>query len=396
MNEDKKLNWKSHTSININSLKGSREFLEKILLADDNALQSRKTDKPVILYGAGSLGKMAKEFFDYFKLPVLYGVDKNADQCQLEAFWKNTKIIHPDEVEEADKKNCLLVICVVTTPLIVLRDELKNNGWKDVVFFYDLSEAYRDDHPISNGWFLGKFNEIDKESIGKVFFSLADDVSRAHYVQFLAWRKMRIELLFNQLEINNNNRFFIFEIISLLCENEIFVDCGAHHGSVTKKFLQLVSNKFKAIIAIEPDNINFTKLKENLEGVPNIKLMNCALSDINGHGLFYQGFDFASKLCDVGNDSVRIITLDSLNLPATFIKMHLEGGDLKALKGAIKTIRKHRPIVAVTIYHNADGVWETPFFLMNNTSDYKYYVRLHSWGGTGAVFYAIPAERNNI
>jgi FkbM family methyltransferase len=226
-----------------------------------------------------------------------------------------------------------------------------------------------------------------------VFFSLADDASRAHYVQFLAWRKLRVELLFSGLEINNNNRFFIPEVLEALREDEIFIDCGAHHGSVTEKFLKFVSNKYKAIIAIEPDNINFETLKTKLEGSPNINLMKCALGDRNGQGKFYQGFDFASKLSDVGNDMVKIITLDSLNISGTFIKMHLEGGDLKALIGAIKTVQQYRPIVAVTIYHNADGVWETPFFLMNNTSNYQYYMRLHSWGGTGAVFYAIPEEK---
>ena len=111
-----------------------------------------------------------------------------------------------------------------------LQDELKNNGWKDIAFFYDVSEAYRDRHPLSNGWFLGKFSEKEKESIEKVYSSLVDNISRAYYVQFLAWRRLKVELLFDGLEINTDNRFFIPEITDTLHENEVFVDCGAHKG----------------------------------------------------------------------------------------------------------------------------------------------------------------------
>lgn len=73
--------------------------------------------------------------------------------------------------------------------------------------------------------------------------------------------------------------------------------------------------------------------------------------------------------------------------------MHLEGGEMNALIGAIKTLRQHRPILAVTIYHNYDTALKLPAYLIGNLEDYIYLVRLHSYGGTGAVLYAIPKER---
>ncbi len=392
MDKNKELKLEPYTSVTVESLSEAGDFLESILLSDYE-LKPKNIDKPVIFYGAGSLGKMAKDFFDYLNLPFLYVVDKNADKYKADEFWQNIKIVRPDEVAASDKKNCLLVICIVTTPLMALRDELKNNGWEDLAFFYDLSEAYYERHPISNGWFVNNFSEQEKNSIRKVFSLLADETSRAHYAQFLAWRKLRVELLFSDLEINNDNRFFIPEVVDVLRSDEVFVDCGAHHGSVTQKFFKFANYAYKDIFAIEPDKINFAILENKLKDTPNVNFINCALSDQNGEGRFYQGFDFASKLNERGDDLVRIATLDSLNIPATFIKTHLEGGDLPALKGALKTIQTYRPIIAVTIYHNADGVWETPFFLMNHADNFRYYIRLHSWGGTGAVLYAIPKER---
>lgn len=374
------------------TLQKADELLQDIL-SSKIELFPRKIDKPVILYGAGTLGKMAKDFFGYLDIPFLYVVDQNANQYKTDEYWQGVEIIRPEDVKETDKKNCLLVVCIVTMPLMELQDELRNNGWKDIAFFYDVSEAYRDRYPLSNGWFLGKFNKKEKKSIEKVFSSLADDISRAYYVQFLVWRKLRIELLFDGLKINKDNRFFIPEITGALRESEVFVDCGAHKGSVAEKFLRTVNNKYKAIYAIEPDYANFEILETRLRDIPNTKTIKCALSDKNGEERFYQGFDFASKLSKNGNDLVKTVTLDSLNIPATFIKMHLEGGELNALKGAVNTIQKYRPILAVTIYHNSDGAFEIPLFLIDNAKNYKYHMRLHSFGGTGAVFYAIPEEK---
>lgn len=393
MGKSKAPTLNSYTSISISSLQKGNEFLEQIL-SSKIKLFPRKIDKPVILYGAGSLGKMAKDFFDYLNIPFLYIVDRNASKYKNDKFWESVKIIHPDYVSEKDKKNSLLIICIATSPLIALQDELKNGGWKDVAFFYDVSEAYRGRYPLNNGWFLGKLDKKEKELVKKIFSALKDDASRAYYLQFLAWRKLRIELLFSGLKTNNDDRFFISEIVSALGEDEIFVDCGAHKGFVVEKFLRIVNNKYRAIYALEPDLDSYKIIKTRLKNISGIKIMKCAIGYKNAKERFYQGFDFASRLNKNGNVLIETKTLDSLNIRPTFIKMHLEGGELNALKGSMGIIQKLRPIIAVTIYHNPDGAWKIPFYLISNTKNYNYYIRLHSWGGTGAVFYALPKERN--
>jgi hypothetical protein len=85
--------------------------------------------------------------------------------------------------------------------------------------------------------------------------------------------------------------------------------------------------------------------------------------------------------------------LDALGLSPTFLKLHLEGAELLALKGARETLLSCRPIVAATVYHNADGLWKTPLWMMQTLPDYRFFFRAHSWCGTGAVVYAIPSER---
>lgn len=380
------------TSVIIPRSQKHKKVLEDIISSQEKLFE-RKINKPIVLYGAGNLGKMAKDFFDYVKQPVSYAVDIYADRHKADKFWKKIKVVYPRDVSSADKNQSLLIVCVVTTPLIALRDKLTTEGWKDITFFYDVAQSYSSKHPLNNGWFLSNLNEESKENIRRVFSSLNDSVSRAHYMQFLAWRKLRIELLFEGISINEADRFFIPEVTAVLNKKEVFVDCGAHRGFVIEKFLKIVNNKYGGIYAIEPDKDNYKMLEKEFGNTKNLKVIKCALSKKSGQQKFSQGFNFTSKLDKNSSNSVKTVTLDSLNIPATFVKMHLEGGELNALRGAIKTIREHRPILAITTYHNSDGVWKTPIFLMKNLKNYIYHMRLHTWAGSGMVIYTIPKER---
>jgi hypothetical protein len=124
-----------------------------------------------------------------------------------------------------------------------------------------------------------------------------------------------------------------------------------------------------------------------------VSVLDCALADREGEALFHDGLGYASQLSDTGQTRVRIRPIDALGLAPTFVKLHLEGGELGALKGGKQTLLACRPIVAATVYHNADGIWRTPLWLMETLPDYRFLLRLDSWCGTGAVVYAIPNER---
>ena len=99
MKKNKTLTFNPYTPITMPSLKKDNELLQDIL-SSKIELFPRKINKPVILYGAGSLGKMAKDFFDYLDIPFLYVVDKNASQYKTDEYWQNTEIIHPEDVKE--------------------------------------------------------------------------------------------------------------------------------------------------------------------------------------------------------------------------------------------------------------------------------------------------------
>ena len=75
-----------------------------------------------------------------------------------------------------------------------------------------------------------------------------------------------------------------------------------------------------------------------------------------------------------------------------FIKLDIENAELQALEGAINTIKKDRPQLAVSIYHSDDQFYNVPLFLYNNLDNYVYHVGHYSDSYVETVLYAIPKE----
>ena len=90
--------------------------------------------------------------------------------------------------------------------------------------------------------------------------------------------------------------------------------------------------------------------------------------------------------------AVGALKLDSFfyEKKVDFIKMDIEGAELRALQGGIHTIRRDRPILAISLYHSPHDIAEIPVYLHNELTNYKFFVRHHSLIGSETVLYAIP------
>ena len=74
----------------------------------------------------------------------------------------------------------------------------------------------------------------------------------------------------------------------------------------------------------------------------------------------------------------------------TFIKMDIEGSEMKALKGAEGIIKQQKPKLAICVYHKPEDIWEIPAYILSLRDDYKFYFRHYCYWGIGeTVMYAI-------
>jgi FkbM family methyltransferase len=353
-----------------------------------------KADAPIALYGAGNLGRLARDFVEVVGHDFVAVIDRNARQIADDPEWSGALLFHPESVPDSIKRGARLAVCVVTSPYVPLERSLFATGFTDIVPFFDLAESFRHLHPLSNGWFAPPLTATDRDGTAKVLARWDDDTSRAHHIQFLAWRRLREEWTFDAAP-PAGNRFFIPEVAGVLRDNEMLLDAGAHHGSVIEMFARLTGGSFRQIVAVEPDPANRARLMTGLFDDPRITIHNFVLAEDEHDAIFHDGLGYASQLSQTGRTRVVTRAIDTLGLSPTFVKLHLEGAELPALKGALQTLLTARPIVAATVYHNADGLWRTAHWLGEALPDYRLLFRSHAWCGNGAVIYAIPKERNN-
>jgi len=370
----------------------SYELLDN-LFSGPPAVQPPCASSPLVLYGAGNLGQLALRLLQDIGVEVPYILDRNPPACGK---LLNVPIITPDCVPPPERRKFPIGICVVTGPYRPMQQALLHDGWKDVQPIYDRLQPHANTILMENGWFLQRPDKQYKDKIRQLLEIWHDDHSRAAHLQFLAWRYARQEWTFDDAPIEIGNRYFIPEVIGALGDNEYFLDAGAYDGSVTARFIELTAGKFAKGTLIEPDATNRLKLIKRFEGqniVDRIQILDCALDERSDKTRFADGLDLGSRLHHHKGETITAKKLDDLELQISFAKLHLEGHELPALRGGIQTLRRHRPVIAVTVYHNADGAWPAATFLHHELQNYCLKMRLHGWCGTAAVVYAIPKER---
>lgn len=354
----------------------SINLLERLFLAKPST-QPAATNTPMIIYGAGELGKLALEYCKYVGIKVECMVDKHISGGGVFPLscLKNLPN-HP------------ILISTASSPFGEIKDSLVSMGCSNVVSFYDYAQNFKDKHPINNGWYAFPISEDDKRGMTNVLIRLEGDKSRAAYLQSLAWRITREDWIFPDSKVVRKDRYFIPEVVSALTRSEMFLDIGSYDGRVVDQLIGIAGDIDSAVL-IEPDSGNISKCPPR----EKVSIIMAAVNDVPGIVPFAGGFDYASRISDYGTTLTKCITIDSLDFNPTFIKIHAEGGELAAIIGGKNKIVKTRPILAVTTYHNRDGLWKIPLYLMTLLDDYDFYFRMHSWMGTGTVIYAIPRKR---
>jgi FkbM family methyltransferase len=146
-----------------------------------------------------------------------------------------------------------------------------------------------------------------------------------------------------------------------------FIDCGAYTGDTLEDFVQQ-GYEFEAIAAFEPYPVNFLQLVQNARHYPNIVNLPLAVGS-KTESMCLEEWNHAGRSSisspRSGDKNIQCVRLDEV-LPTfapNLIKMDIEGGELEALQGAERMIARHRPGLAICIYHRPKHLWEIPFLI---------------------------------
>lgn len=351
------------------------------------------------LYGPDEITRPALAFLEAVGQPVAgILVDRAADGVAHPRHG-DIPVLGAEDAPPETKAAALVAICTLTMPFAPIEAELNRVGWSHCVPLHDVTAFFREQQPFGDGWFAPRLDPAEMEAAGAVLAGFGDAASRAHYLRFAAWRLARQEWDFSDAPVEPDTCFFIPEVTRAFKPTERVLDAGAHDGRVIAQFLKRTGTSVSTIWAVEPDAANRAHLQARVDRFDiDLRARTQILDAVLGAGAeavrFHGGLGPCSRIAASGSRLRAAVPLDALAIDPTFVNLDLEGAELNALAGARQTLLKHRPIIAVTTHHSADGLIATPSWLMRELPDYTVLMRTHGWCGTGAVLYAIPKERS--
>ena len=149
--------------------------------------------------------------------------------------------------------------------------------------------------------------------------------------------------------------------------DEVLVDVGAYIGDSCIDYIESYGKEsYKKIYCYEISDENIEKMRENLRNYENICILKKAVSD------------------------------DDLTENISMVKMDIEGGEISALKGMKNHIKKDRPTLLISVYHNNTDLLDIPKLIADYNTDYQYYLRYYGgcYFATEIVLIAIPVKRD--
>lgn len=167
------------------------------------------------------------------------------------------------------------------------------------------------------------------------------------------------------------------------------IDVGAQIGYLTLEMATAQGNDVN-VLSFEPEPRNLDRLHHNLQlnGVKNVKVLDRAVSDIDGAIKLFMSKDNNAGTHSTISDAATVST-EYIEIPCTrldtyitehsitnigLIKVDVEGAELEVVRGAEQLLRTHHPTLILEMcspFQNARGFSVPQFKSM-----------LHEWGYT--------------
>ena len=278
-------------------------------------------------------------------------------------------------------------------PMDALEALAREAGARDVFLPWDLCHALQ---PYL-GWrfWLSEperiLNQVD--AIANALDCLSDDTSKRCLLDIAAFR-LGLHTSYGSFQHAEKQYFNPLTLNAFQGKPIRFVDGGAYNGDTYLELCGLAD--VQAAYLFEPDSTNFSQLVSNVHRTArSVQCLPLGLSDSYRILSFSAGNGEGASISESGAAHIAVAALDDVLAGHTvdFIKLDVEGAELHALQGAQQLIQRSRPVLALSLYHCPQDLWELPLMLAKLCTDYRFYIRQHFFNSFDSVLYAVPLHR---
>lgn len=354
-------------------------------------------DDQLVLYGAGNLGRYTlKKLREIGVQPAAFADDTPSKQGTV---IDDLPVMTPREAakEFVERTRFIVTIMNVMLRFVDARKRLQQFTHRSVLSFLDLTWQYSHTFLPYYQFELPQRLLSKSAEIRRGFEVWSDEESRRQYVAHL---QFRLHLDYESLPDNSGQGYFPRDIFRTLPENITFVDCGAYDGDTLRRFIEHQGAKFRRIYAFEPDENNCARLRNYVAGLGQsvankIEIYNAAVGDTKKRIGFNTTGDMSASFDEAAVTQVEVIPLDEVidrNGTAVFLKFDVEGGEWEALQGARRLLSETKPLIAISVYHRPDDLWQLPLYLESLRFGYQLFLRTQGEDGMDVICYAIPPQ----
>lgn len=314
--------------------------------------------KDIIIYGAGN-------GFNTFKSFVL-------NKCDIQPLKiLDKKLLNLEDYEPTERdKNATVIITIGKKEYHrEILSYLEDKGFKNIIFYFDVY-----DYHVG----FSKSDEFIPE--WPEMYRLFSDTQSRHVFESV-FSLYRYKKLFY---IPQSERQYIPNDIEI--DYSRIIHCGAYSGDTINAFPGI-----QALAVFEPEENHFKQLTEILreKNTKEIISIPCAVYNTEKKiGFVSNGTN--SNITDSDN-KIQCCSIDHV-LPTfapTYITMDIEGSEIEALKGCEQTIRKHKPALAISVYHRISDLWNVPSYIESLGVGYKMYLRNYTGYPAETILYAV-------
>ncbi len=346
------------------------EFIEKY----------KDAGKHVFLFGAGLCGNIYLELCRRYSMPLTGIVDNFKESI------KGIPVLRMEQVaQQYDLTECIFVVSAPKSQKQIL-ETLSRYVTATQIYNFAIT---RYTFPQNDFFYAREYLLGHKKQLAEVYMLLADRQSKQVMENIL---RGRMSARYSDFESIRTGEFYYPSDLFAFGDEEVMVELGSNDGETLEEFIRLCPS-FKRAYCFEADRVCVDQLNrltrpygERIRIIPRIA---------------WDQHETLNFICNEGDGSSQVLVQgigelletalvdEEVSEKISYMKMDIEGSEMRALRGSRKQIQQNKPKLAISVYHKNEDIVEIPLFLLSLRPDYRLYLRHHGWDDSDTVLYAL-------